>query len=701
MYVQPDFLNAKFKTLSDRFYIWSISKLLLFMVVMGAANQVGNGQTQRRSVEGTVLDTARRPLHGVTVRLSSVVDTLVSVSDERGKFTFEDVISREFHLSFSMLGYRLLDRMYTVGQSYENLHILPIVIFPQETLLDIVQVTRVPPFQVMGDTIQYNFEAYNFSKNTLLEGALRKLPNVQVLRDGTVIAQGRKVNRVQVDGKNFFGGDVLTATRNLHAEMIKSVQVIDYYGDVSQATGIQGADPEKIINIVMHEDKKQIMFGQVTAGGGTDERYIGSVGLNNFNDGQEFSVVGSTNNTNTSLFSYGVPVGGGSRDMERGDLTGMTDPADGLNRINSLGLSFSDQLSDRVDMYGKYSYILRKNTTLSDVFLVNSFQNYMIENLENKELMSDQRAHSMSWDLDARMGAKSTLKISPSLSYTTSDFESNSTKLIKNRRVTSEGDFVSSGETNSPNFGTDVVYVRSFTNPGRKLVVNGSVGYNSLDRSELIGNYFVSIDSSLSQPAIDIYSLLQQNDNNNYNKTGQLRAAFVEPVGQKSVMEFSYEYNFNAIENVREVWDVEAEYPIDSLEINYNYLFQHHRYGVVYQVEQSPRWKYAIGLAAQPTYLEGYTLDKSIGTSHRYLNLVPSMNVRYKMTPESELFLDYLGSNNQPSFYQMQPVTDLSNSQHILIGNPDLQAEFVNRFTARYRTSKMSRGQYFETQVAY
>ena len=178
--MQPDFLNAKFKTLSDRFYIWSISKLLLFMVVMGAANQVVNGQTQRRSVEGTVLDTARRPLHGVTVRLSSVVDTLVSVSDERGKFTFEDVISREFHLSFSMLGYRLLDRMYTVGQSYENLHILPIVIFPQETLLDIVQVTRVPPFQVMGDTIQYNFEAYNFSKNTLLEGALRKLPNVQV-----------------------------------------------------------------------------------------------------------------------------------------------------------------------------------------------------------------------------------------------------------------------------------------------------------------------------------------------------------------------------------------------------------------------------------------------------------------------------------------------------------------------------------------
>lgn len=683
--------------MSDRLNTWGLAWLLL--TVFLAVSLDAEGQGQRRNVEGTVLDTARGPLYGVTVRLYSMVDSLVTVTDERGKFSFDEVISREFRLTFSMLGFRILDRTYMVGQSYESLHILPVVIYPQQTLLDVVQISRVRPFVVMGDTIQYNFEAYDFSKNTLLEGALRKLPNVQVLRDGTVIAQGRRINRVQVDGKNFFGGDVLTATRNLHAEMIKSVQVIDYYGDVAEATGIQGGEPEKILNIVMHEDKRQILFGQVTGGGGTKERYIGSLGINNFNDGQELSVVASTNNTNTSLFSYGAPSGGGSRDLD-GDLTGMTDGADGLNRINSLGLSFSDELSDRVDVYGRYAYTQRKNTTFSDLYLINGFQNYFIENLENKQVVSDQRSHQMSWDLDAELSAKSSLKISPTLSYSTLENQLNSTKLVRNRRVSSEGEYLTDGRSKSPNFGTELLYVRAFNKPRRKLVVSGNMEYFTTDRSELIGDYFVTVDSSWSQPRIDIYSLLQQSANDNSNRVGKIRAAFVEPISSKSVLEFSHEYRYTSIAHNRLVTDVEADHAIDSLGIDYHYDYQSHRTGLVFQVDQGPRFKYSLGIAAQPTRLEGYTLDRSIRTRHEHFNWVPSVNMRYKLSNESEVFLDYLGSNNQPSFYQMQPVRDLSNSQLIIVGNPELKTEFVNRFSSRIRASHMSRGQFFEAQVA-
>src|SRR5690606_28565406 len=101
---------------------------------------------------------------------------------------------------------------------------------------------------------------------------------------------GRQISRVQVDSKNFFGGDVLTATRNLPAEFIQSLQVIDYYGDMAHNTGVKEGEPEKILNIVLKEDKKRILFGQATGGQGTEDRYIGSLGINNFNDGQEFSL---------------------------------------------------------------------------------------------------------------------------------------------------------------------------------------------------------------------------------------------------------------------------------------------------------------------------------------------------------------------------------------------------------------------------
>src|SRR5690606_14152041 len=118
-----------------------------------------------------------------------------------------------------------------------------------------------------------------------------------------------------------------------------------------------------------------------------------------------------------------------------------------------------------------------------------------------------------------------------------------------------------------------------------------SLEYLGMDRAELIGDYFVSVDSSRSQPSIDIYSLLQQSYNDNNSRTGRIRAEFVEPVSKKSVLEFSYEYDYTSIVNGREVWDVEALHRIDSLEIDYNYLFHRHRYGLVYQVEQSPRFK--------------------------------------------------------------------------------------------------------------
>ena len=674
---------------------------MLLLALVPLLTDYASAQNQRRNVEGTVLDTAGNPLHGVSVRLTSRVDTLISISDERGKFSFSGVLSREFKLTFSMLGFRIFDRSYMVEANYNVLHILPVVIYPMHTLLDEVQISRVQPFFIYGDTVQYNMEAYNFARNTLLDEALRSLPNIQVLRDGTVIAFGKRVNRVQVDGKNFFGGDVLTATRNLHAEIIKSLQVIDYYGDVAQATGIKSGESEKILNIVLHEDKKKILFGQVTGGGGTKERFIGSMGINNFNDGQELSMVASSNNTNTSLFSYGSPSGAGNRERDGTDLTGMTDPLDGLNRINSIGMSFSDQLTENIGIYGKYSFIHRKNATISDMFLQSGFQNYLVENLERKESATDQRSHSMSWDLEADFGPGSYLKISPSLSFTSAENQNNSLKTIRNRSVTTEGEYATDGLSNSPNFGTDMIFVRSFSKPGRKMVVNGNFEFFRWDRSDRIGDYLVIIDSSFVQPKIDIYSLLQQSDNDNKNRRGKMRAAFVEPIGKKSILEFSYEYESTSIDNKRQVWDVEEAHNIDSLGIDYYYVFHSNRYGATYQVDHSKALKYSIGLAAQPLLLEGFTLDRDIRTRHSHLNWVPSASLRFKLTEERELALDYLGNHNQPSFIQMQPVRDLSNSQHIVIGNADLKAEFVNRITTRYRASRMSRGSYFEAQVAY
>src|SRR5690606_14363900 len=282
------------------------------------------------------------------------------------------------------------------------------------------------------------------------------------------------ISRVQVDGKNFFGGEVLTATRNLPADFVQSIQVIDYYGDVANTTGIKDAEPEKILNFVLKEDKKQILFGQVTAGGGSVDRYIGSVGLNNFNDGQEFSVLGSMNNTNTSLFSYGAPTGSGLRDRGNSDLTGMMDTEDGVNTTNSAGISYSDDISEKVSIYGNYKFINRKNRTLSNSELTSVLGTYSIVNQEDKEINTDNMNHVMAWDIEAQLDDRNYIKVSPNFSYSTVDSRHVSNDTIRRGReqTITDRDYLANDRISTPNFDMDVLYSRAFHKPGRKFVVN-------------------------------------------------------------------------------------------------------------------------------------------------------------------------------------------------------------------------------------
>ncbi|MGK6351185.1 outer membrane beta-barrel protein [Parapedobacter sp. DT-150] len=661
-------------------------------------------QNQRKEVSGVVIDTAGTPLVGVNVRLTSILDTLLSVTNNKGAYHFSNIIGPEFRLTFSMIGHKILERSYPATFPGVTMQLLPTILPPQQTLLKEILINRVQPIVMKEDTIQYNMDAYQVRPNSLLEEALKLLPNVQVRRDGTVIAHGKQISRVQVDSKNFFGGEVLTATRNLPAEFIQSIQVIDYYGDMANSTGIKDSEPEKILNIVLKEDKKKVLFGQVTGGGGTVGRYIGSMGINNYNDGQEFSMLGSFNNTNTSLFSYGAPTGGGIRERGNVDLTGMTDPVDGVNTTNSAGVSYSDDVSEKVSVYGKYTFTNRRNRTVGNSVLESVFDGYNIVKQEEKVVETDNINHLMAWDIEAQLNPRNYLKISPSLSYSTVDGDHESNDTIKNsryRQMISERVYQAGEKMSSPNFDMDVLYSRAFDKPGRKFVVNMQGKFLSRDKLEDISDSFENINANTGLPIQDgAYSFSQLVESDNQNRVGRVKAAYVEPIDKSSILEVSYEYNYTAIDSRRSVWDSSRALPVDSLSLDYTYFFESNRMGLIYQMEQSKRFRYTLGFAVQPLLLQGQTLGVDSITQHRNVNLIPSAGFRLRINDESELSVEYLGTNNQPNFSQIQPIRDLTNSQNIIIGNGELKAEFINRITTRFRQTKMGRNQFFEAQLA-
>src|ERR1051325_3741697 len=134
--------------------------------------------------------------------------------------------------------------------------------------------------------------------NSNVESLLKKMPGIKVDKDGKVKAQGQEVKKVLVDGKEFFGSDPKIATRNLPADAVDKVQVYDRASDQAQLTGFDDGNSEKTINLKLKKDIKKGLFGKISAGGGTNDRYEGRLNVNSFKGARQLSVIGMGNNTN-------------------------------------------------------------------------------------------------------------------------------------------------------------------------------------------------------------------------------------------------------------------------------------------------------------------------------------------------------------------------------------------------------------------
>ena len=668
---------------------------------------IADAQPHLKQVHGYVLDTAGVSLKGVSVRLTSSSDTLFMVSTAAGYYSFKDVKGTDIRISYSMLGYKIYAKTLINAERKSRILIADVKMEPQKTLIDDILVVKTIPVVYSQDTIQYNMDAFKFRAGSLLEEALKQLPGVQVARDGTVYAYGKAISSVQVDGKKFFGGDVLTATRNLPADFIRKVQVINYYGDYATDKGMRNEEPEKILNIVLKEDRKRISFGQVTAGGGTQDRYLGSIGLNRFNDGQEFSVLGSINNTNTSLFSFGSPSGAGEREKSLLDVMDFVDPTDGLNNVKSLGISFADNLTDQTQFSTNYSYTRKQNVTRGNSILRSTYVGNTISNEENYQRNNDDHFHKVATEFKHRFKNNDMLEIRPILSYNRVFTGNSKKRLISNNRVFTFGTYRDTALTESPNLDVDLIYAKAFKKAGRKLLGSFVVNFNSQDKVEDVNDSYLLIDSSFVNPrrtnvAQELF--VQQNNSSNGVKAS---VSYIEPFTTTGLLEVLYDYEMTnmytqrRVEDKLKTTDIKHPYYVDSLGVHYNYSFNSSRVGLNYQYTPHKKFRANIGFAVQPITLSGTLRSDDQVYEYTNVNLVPTTGFKWRLNAETDWSVDYVGKNNQPNFLHIIPVTDNTNLQNIIIGNPNLKAEFSNRISTMFRKFITSRGQYFETNLAY
>ena len=662
-----------------------VSLFLFIFLLLGIS---ASAQSNKR-VKGTLVDSTGQSIIGASIKLISNSDSLVTSSDVSGQFNFRQVKSEAFSLTISSLGYNAKS---ITGKFNETsvLDLGKIVIAESSQLLQAVNIDGTPLIVVKEDTLEYQNKDYKLRDGAVTEDLLKKLDGVEVDKDGNVTAQGEQVTRVRINGKDFFGGDVQTATKNLPADVIDKIQIIDDYGDQANLTGNKTGDPQRILNIEIAPSKNKGDFGQFRVGGGTEERFQTTAMYNSFAETRQFSSLANLNNMNASLFDFNTQGGGARRGRGSGG-GGGGGAQSGLTTTGSIGLNYRKSfMNEKLTTYGSYSYSHDDNNTLSNSLSQYSYPDSIIFNSNNTNQQTTRKNHRLDWNVEYQIDDNNYFKLSPYFSLGNSNAETlQGSEFVLNNIMTNtvSRDYLNS--SNTPNVGISGLYNHKINDKGRNLFVDFSLNTASTesDRDEITETYFPGRDSVYQRQLIDL---------NNKRLNGGTSISYLEPLGDYSNLEFEYRYDFSNYDNDRLANSTLPDgslIPNPELSNIYDYSFSTNNINVNYRY-RTETLNYSIGASAQPSLLKGSTEinGQDITFKRKATHFAPIARFEYRFSRSKRLSLNYSGRPNEPSYSQLQPVTDISNPQFPVTGNPNLEAEFSHNLRLRYNNFDFASG---------
>lgn len=651
------------------------------------------------SIKGTLMDTiAQQPVASATITLLKKKDSSLvtfTMTNNKGSFELTGVAAGEYRLLVTHVKYHPVSRAISISASESDIRLPTIILHDLNRTLDEVVVNaESPPVTLIGDTVQYNAGSFKTIPNANVEQLLKKMPGIQVGKDGTVKAQGQKVKRILVDGKEFFGTDPKIATKNLPADAVDKVQVYDKMSDAAQLTGFDDGNSEKTINLKLKQDKKKGWFGKATAGGGTNDRYDGKFNLNSFKGARQLSAIGMANNTNAEGFSFMDMMnfnGELSRMQQSGNASFTVNAEDpvsavmgggnssGIKTVGGGGLNYNNIIGKKIDFTSNYFYNHYNPQQESDVqrqyFLPDS--SYFYQQHTNSNNVNN--THRANVSADIQIDSSQSLKITASAGYqeNRNSSQNNYKTLTEDQQLANEGFSNNQSSGKGSNVSSDLLYRKRFQRKGRTFSLGLQTSFNNTESngSLLSVNHFYN-----RKPEFD--SIYQHNTIKGDMKSYNVRAVYTEPLFKRSLLEFSLGRS-----NTRSTADkVTYDYnhstgKFDHLNTDLTNDFEN-TYGYTnagFRIRtRQQKFSLAAGLNWQQAALEGKIMAGTKDSLARktFNNLLPSMRFQYNFTRYRNLSINYTAITNQPTMSQLQPVPDITDPLNIREGNPYLKQEF-------------------------
>lgn len=318
--------------------------VLIFLGISGFLQAQNMG-----SVKGIIVDTASniKLVNASVMVLNAKDSTLVQFTraDENGGFMIGNLKKGKFILLVTYPAYADYVERFQVDSVKKELDVGRVNMLLKERLLKEVLIKgKATAIKIKGDTTEFNASSFTIQPNAKVEDLLKQLPGIQVDKDGKITAQGQTVNKVLVDGEEFFGDDPTLVTKNIRADMVDKVQLFDKKSDQATFTGIDDGVKNKTINIKLKDDKKNGYFGKVSAGVGTDGYYEGQAMFNKFKAKQKFSAYGTLANTGkTGLGWQDNSKYASSNNIEFMDGGGIMITNNGRDELESFDGRYNDR----------------------------------------------------------------------------------------------------------------------------------------------------------------------------------------------------------------------------------------------------------------------------------------------------------------------------------------------------------------------
>lgn len=653
------------------------------------------GFADNHVVSGRVTDSLGTPLEGVSVALLYAGDsTLASfaITDRSGNFTIEDAKEGKYVLNISLMGYYSEYKNVTVG-SEKNVNTGTLVLQANEritTLDEVVVSAEKIPIKINGDTIEYNAGSFKTKPNAVAEDLLRKLPGIEVDKEGNIKAMGKDVKKVLVDGKEFFGDDPKVATKNLPADAIDKVQTYQKHSDRSEFTGIDDGERDQTINLQLKDGKKTGYFGDVNVGGGYDKKYEGGIKAFQFRPKSQFAALGMLNNINKFGFSMQdyINLNGGLSSIMGGN------GSISFNMDDDMPVDFGQPVTGDITSGAlglNYSYEARKNNRFNISYMGNGakknldeltdVQNFTpggrFDSKESREKDSKSFAHVISsrW----RNDVDSSLQLTMNGSLKLKNNDAGERNVSQTYTGTSLiNDLLNTNTSNGLSYQGVISTGLVKKLKSKWQIIQGSANFNIQKQSDQnIWNNITNFYSDGSK----LYDN-QYQDNNALRYSGGADLSVVRAIGNGYFLVPGFNADFNSDHFTRIQGAMPGFEKTDSL----SPAFYRNNFSVSPEIslkKSSAKQQWNAGVKLEKIFITPF--DNGLKNDTRsYTFVVPSVFWRNDLGRGKNISFAYRSGVNAPTAIQMLPYTDYSNPLMRMSGNIALNPEYYHDFNFNY-----------------